>query len=422
MTMNKNGQLFNSKTDPIPRLRPELDIIPVKNNGQSYLYFHDLRGYATKNFVLQHQAGTMLSLLDGQKSIEDLRKYLGQDISPDQLLDYVRFLDENRLLCSKHYKQHAEHIEQLYEEAQVHKSVTAGSSYPADPEALQKYLDEAFAKHDYVHQNINEKDIKALYAPHIDPRVGLDSYVNAFSAIEDIQPGRVIILATSHYGGLYPAQYENSPFIVSRKNFELPLRTIEADQKAIDELLLQSSAMGISGNDRAHRIEHSIELHLLFLSYLWDHNFQIVPILVRGFDELYYMEQGHLARQITQFGNYLNEQYGQDKETFFLISGDLAHIGKKFGDNQPASHLFSEVKSFDRMFITYAEQGNKKALLNLMKKQYDPYRICGFPPLYSFLSSIPNVKGIELSYDLWDESERESAVTFGSILYKQLHK
>jgi hypothetical protein len=53
-----------------------------------------------------------------------------------------------------------------------------------------------------------------------------------------------------------------------------------------------------------------------------------------------------------------------------------------------------------------------------MSEKYDPYRICGYPPLYSFLKTKPDLKGEVLTYDIWDESERESGVSFGSIIYR----
>lgn len=417
--MSNNGKLFSSKTDPIPRIRPELDIIPIENNGESLLYFRDSLGYATDNFAVNRQVGPLLSMFDGKNSIEELKPYLGDGVTPDQLLDYIQFLDKHRLLLTPHFKKHANRIEQEYESATTHQSITAGSSYPADPDELRSFLDDAFSSHEAPQSNIEPKSIKALYAPHIDPRVGLDSYVKAFSPLKNLKPKRVVILATSHYSGMYPDLYDNKPFIISQKNFALPLYTFESDSEAIDKILNYPDDMGLSASDRAHRIEHSIELHLLFLSYLWDHEVDIVPILVRGFDQLYYKEDGHLGKQVDRFGQYLKANFGSDDETLFLISGDLAHIGKKFGDEKPASHMFSEVKSFDHMFMTYAENNNLGALLNLMKEQYDPYRICGFAPLYSFLSSAPDLKGTRLSYDLWDETERESAVSFGSILYSR---
>jgi AmmeMemoRadiSam system protein B len=409
-----NDILFNSKTDPIPPLRRDLQIIPIQENGSALLYFHDQREYATANFALKREAGQLLSLFDGQKSINDLAPHLGTGISKDDLLQFIQLLDKNRVLASRHFDQHAETVVADYEASTIHQSVTAGNTYPAEPGELKNYLDEAFAE-----ENIRAVDsAKALYAPHIDPRVAPDSYVKAFAPISDLKPRRVVMLATSHHAGLYPDLYQNDPFILIDKDFKMPLGTIPRDQEAIQELQDADAEMGISSHDRAHRMEHSLELHLLFLSYLWDHNYEIVPFLIRGLDDLYYMEDGHLGRQLDNFSTFLNKKYGDDNDTFFLISGDLAHIGKKFGDDAPAATMFDDIENFDKQFLDYGSNNNRESMLALMQEEYDPYRICGFPPLYTFLQTMPNVEGEILSYDVWDERERESAVTFGSILYQ----
>ncbi|MGK7370631.1 MAG: hypothetical protein ACNS64_10475, partial [Candidatus Halalkalibacterium sp. M3_1C_030] len=140
-----NNELFNSKTDPIPEVRRSIEIIPVENNGHSYLYFHDSLGYATPDFALDRQVASLLSLLDGSKSIRDLSPYLGENVTEDQLLHYIRFLDENCLLHSAHFKEHAEKIEQTYEKSDVHNAVTAGLSYPDEPRELKNYLEDAFS-------------------------------------------------------------------------------------------------------------------------------------------------------------------------------------------------------------------------------------------------------------------------------------
>jgi AmmeMemoRadiSam system protein B len=410
------AELFNSKATPIPAIRRDLEIIPVKQNGSSFLYIHDSRGYTTPNLALQPQIEPLLSLIDGSKSINDLEPYVGRDVSKSQLLQFVQFLDENRLLASDFLRNYIRETEERYEQSTVHQSVTAGSSYPADREELKRYLDEGFSQYE---NGISIDSIKALYAPHIDPRVGLQSYVKAFSSIRNLKPKRVVIIATSHYAGLHPEIYQNNPFILVSKDFEMPFGTIKRDQAAINALLTDGKKAGISTQDRAHRMEHSIELHLLFLSYLWQHEFEIVPFLVSGLEDLYYLKNGALGQQMNHFSQLLNNQFGNDEETLFLISGDLAHVGKKFGDADAASTLFDEIRAFDREFLGRASKNQPEELLSLMKEEMDPFRICGFPPLYSFLQSMPDLKGKILSYDLWDESERESAVTYGSIVFSK---
>lgn len=412
------NNLFNSLTDPVPPLRREIQVIPIEQNGEQFLYFQDMMGYAATDFAVPYSARDILSLLNGRNSVSDMAQYAGEGVTKDQILHYVQFLDKNRLLHSAHFKEQVRQIENKYEQAEIHQSVTAGNSYPADPDELKAFLDEAFSRHEQAEP---AEQAKALYAPHIDPQVGIKSYVQAFSSIQKLRPKRVVILATSHYAGLHEELYRDTPFIITGKSFGLPNGKVNSDHEAIQKLKkIQSEKgnLGISFSDRAHRTEHSIELHLLFLNHIWNHSFEVLPVLVSGIDELFYTDDNHIARKIRAFSTYLFENYGDDEDTFFLISGDLAHIGRKFGDPQPARDLFPKVKAFDEAFLTISASGDTEGLLDLMKEDYDPFRICGFPPLYTFLKEFSNLNGTVLDYDLWDEAERESAVSFGSILYK----
>jgi AmmeMemoRadiSam system protein B len=409
-------KIFDSYTDPIPNLRYDIQRIPIQDNGRSFIYFYDQLGYSTPDFALPTDAEPILSLMDGTRSVNDIIKFSSDEVTKEQILGYARFLDENGLLDSEYFSEHAELIESEYENSETHHSITAGSSYPNESKELSTFLNEAFENHE---NSEPVKTAKALYAPHIDPRFGMASYVKAFSAIKNLKPKRVFILATSHYSGLYNNEYSNKPFILSNKDFDLPNGLVKTDKKTISLIKEQTShdeIFGTSFSDRAHRIEHSIELPLLFLNHIWQHDFEIIPILIGNFDQLYYAKDGFLAHQIEAFTYLLNQQFN-DNDTFFLISGDLAHFGKKFGDQQTASELFDKVKAFDEAFLEVGANNDPETMLEIMSSKYDPYRICGFPPLYTFLKAFPNHEGKVISRELWDETERKSAVSFGSILF-----
>lgn len=410
--------IFNSYTDPIPPLRFDVQIIPIKQDGETYLYFQDQYGYATSNFAVPQSARSIFSLFDGHRSVEDLMEFTGNDVTKEQILKYVQFLDENALLHSQYFREHAEKIEAEYEASDIHHSITAGFSYPDDPKEMEHFLNEAFEK---LPSSDPVQTATALYAPHIDLRFGLNSYVKAFSAIKDLKPKRVVMLGTSHYSGLYPDIYEERPFVISDKDFKMVNGMVKVDQESTQKIREQigeeAEHYGVTFQDRAHRIEHSIEQHLIFINHLWDHDFSIIPIVVGSLDELFYKADGFQGQQVENFSGLLAELFGNDEDTFFLISGDLAHIGKKFGDDKPAKEMFENIRNFDESFLDFGASGSPQKLLGLMSEKYDPYRICGYPPLYSFLKTLPNLTGEVLTYDIWDEEERESGVSFGSILY-----
>ncbi len=413
--------LFNSLTEPIPGIRGELDIIPIHHEGRELLYFHDMLGYATDNFVLDRSVGPLMVHFTGRRTVNEILDVIhnqgSSDIGEPDLLRFIRLLDQNRILRSVYFRKISEHFEEEFESMDVRPPVTAGNSYPSDPKELRRQFDEAFSRSG-ANTQTNGLVVKALYAPHIDPRVGMSSYVKAFGPLRSLRPKRVVLLATSHYAGLYNRRYLGKPFILTEKDFQTPLGIVKNDRESIRELAMLTNA-GISTSDRAHRIEHSIELHLIFLKYLWSHEFSLVPILVGSLDELLYMPDGDLGTKMVNLSDALNRMFGDDPETLFLISGDLAHFGKKFGDKLPASTYFEEVHRFDKQLLRAAEKATPDAFFDVMKTNNDQYRICGFPPLMTFLNAIPGLEGRQTSYDLWDERERESAVTFGSILYYQ---
>jgi MEMO1 family protein len=405
--------LFDSTTLPIPPLRRDVQVIPVEDNGRSLLVFYDPMKVSTPGFALDRSVEPVLSLIDGQKSLDQLIPYFGDGVSAKELLKFIQMLDEQNLLDSEKFRKHSDLIETKFEEAEIRPPALAGSSYPADKNEAESFLRDIMQKSNG--SSVSESPGKALYAPHIDLRVGAQQYAEAFSSLKKIKPSRVVILATAHYSGYYPDVYDGFPFIGSEKDYELPGRILKADRRIVQELARKGDETGFTTRDRAHRIEHSIETHLLFANHIWKHNFSIVPVLVAGLDEIFYKPDGDTGRKIEQFSNHIRQLDTED--TFYLISGDLSHVGRKFGDTQPAGMMRKVVENFDRQFIETASENDPHQLLGHIGENYDAYRVCGFPPLFTFLKAFPGHKGIRLNYHWWDEKERESAVSFGSILY-----
>lgn len=394
----------------MPPVRRDIQMVPVQTNGDFYFYFYDALKYANPEFSLKRQIEPILSLLNGRLSIEQIQQMMGGSIKKNDLLKFIQMLDQELLLETDHYKDYSRSIEQQYEKQSVRQPVLAGSSYPEDKKLV----------HDFVEELMNsEKNLpdyqpqKALFAPHIDTDIGGKSYAKAFTKLKSLTPKRVVILATSHYSGYFPDLYSNKPFIGTRKTHLSPTGNLKIDQNYHDELLSNSESIGYTEKDRAHRTEHSIELHLLFANHVWNHEFKIVPILIGSFEELFYKRDGTLRNYLDNFSNLIASL--DDPDTFYLISGDLSHIGMKFGDNRPASNMRNRVSVFDKAFLELASRNRSDDLVEHISSGYDPFRVCGFPPILTFLKSFPRSRGQILDYQWWDESDRHSAVSYGVI-------
>ncbi|MBK7186350.1 MAG: AmmeMemoRadiSam system protein B [Ignavibacteria bacterium] len=101
---------------------------------------------------------------------------------------------------------------------------------------------------------------------------------------------------------------------------------------------LSESLPGVAKTDIAHRPEHSLELHLVGLQHTWEgRSYTVVPILVT----MAALENGVLE----QAAEVLREAVAASgRKAIWLISGDLAHVGKKFGDDLPAQAFIGDVK------------------------------------------------------------------------------
>jgi len=405
--------IFNSIKKRIPEIRRDLQIIPVSDNGRTLLYFHDSMGYMPPHFALDASVEPLLNMFTGTYSIEEMVKLTDHQLQADVLLGFTQLLDENLAIKSDYFRHQTEKINDLFEKGSERKSLLAGQIYPDEPEELNRYLKEIFQN---ISVNKEEHKLpRALYAPHIDIGVGQRQYAEAFVNLKNLKPKRVIILGTAHYASYFGNFYENCPFIGSEKVYELPGSRFHPDKEVLQHLNKNEDLNGFTLNDRAHRMEHSIEIHLLFVRNFWQHDFKIVPILVGGFDELFYMPDGDLGLKIQRFAADLKNWV--DDDTFILVSGDLSHVGRKFGDTDSAGKMKNWVSEMDKKFLQFAAEGSSGQILALLAESYDRTRICGFPPLYLLLNMLQKHEGSIINYHWWDEIETESAVSFGSILY-----
>lgn len=144
MTGEKQESLFNSFDQPIPPVRYDIQQIPIQQNGEELLYFYDSLSYCTSDFTLPADSQSILSLLDGNRSIDDLIGLSHGEVSKNDLLNYVRYLDEHGILHSENFKQLSKNIETDYEQSGYHISNTAGISFPNTPTQLIQYLNKAF--------------------------------------------------------------------------------------------------------------------------------------------------------------------------------------------------------------------------------------------------------------------------------------
>jgi AmmeMemoRadiSam system protein B len=177
----------------------------------------------------------------------------------------------------------------------------AGSFYPGSPDALAAALREAFA--DAVIPTTGSAIPKALIVPHAgyvySGAIAASAYARILPARSTIR--RVVLLGPSH------RVYVRGLAVPSVDAFRTPLGIVPIDASGRETAL---ELPGVRVDDRAHALEHSLEVQLPFLQTVLD-DFALIPFSVGD-------------ATADEVAAVLEACWG-GSETLVVISTDLSH-------------------------------------------------------------------------------------------------
>jgi MEMO1 family protein len=160
--------------------------------------------------------------------------------------------------------------------APLRRAVVAGSFYEGTAEALRSQIEGCFLHHlgpgKLPVVNLSGKrQILGLVCPHAGYMYSGAVAANAyFSLASDGKPDVVVVLGPNHTG------YGNPLSIMNRGAWRTPLGDVEIDSEVADTIAQEVGIVDV--DEVAHSHEHSIEVQLPFLQYLYDSSFKFVPI------------------------------------------------------------------------------------------------------------------------------------------------
>src|SRR5262249_50971840 len=104
----------------------------------------------------------------------------------------------------------------------------------------------------------------------------------------------------------------------------------------------------------------------------------------------------------------------------YLISGDLAHLGPKFGDpHHVGESVLTHSREQDRTHLRYAEAADPNGFFRLVAEEGDRRRICGLAPTYVVLEVVQPSHGRLLHYDQYVHPLGHESVSFASMAFYQ---
>lgn len=396
-------------TTPLPPVRDDITAVEY---APGMIVIYDEAGYATENVTLSIDMVEWLAELDGIRSALDLARMSAQSGEPfdsETFIAVVEVLESGGFLESDTYHGLRRQVDESFGRADYRPAVFSGQSYPSEPSELTAMLEQILTS--VPDDLIPDEPPMAIVAPHIDLRVGGQSYGPAYRALARSDAETFVIFGTSH-------QMSYDTFMISSKDYETPLGMLPTDRELIEEFR-SLLPFELTRDDRAHRQEHSIEFQALFIRHLFrDRDVRIVPILTGSLHQ--YVECGERNAEederLTNIYSALHEASRRLRRRVCYVAGaDMSHIGRKFGDDCDAVEILAEAHTMDRMILECVERVDAGSFLSILAQNQNKYRVCGIAPIYATLRTARASYGCLLAYDTWDERSRGSAVTFASL-------
>jgi AmmeMemoRadiSam system protein B len=391
------------------KLREDLEVSLIQEANNHFIYINDPLLIAEPIGLPFSYYPFIQLLMEG--------KMTATEIAADSAAEQIRLSEEKvHVLLSNMEELSLLETERTRIAIENMKSYVAGNlrnsychsfSYPDTALELDRFLDQILSSG----EEKPKVQLKGLLAPHIDLRIeeAWSVYANSFLPLKNASEiDTLILLGTAHYKS-------SADFMFTKKDFVTPYGTAQTDMELLTAI---QESVEIHFDDIAHYKEHSLEFHLLFAQKLLPNkNFKILPILTGS--PFNYVEDGLTPdtneSYVAQINAIKKAVETTGKKVLILASGDMSHVGRKFGDDFPAGTEVIRINTEDKLIIGNLKTRDKNNFFNQIIEFGDRNRMCGVAPFYAALSLIDRKKTVNVGYDMWLEDETESLVSFAGF-------
>ncbi|MCJ7423819.1 AmmeMemoRadiSam system protein B [Candidatus Bathyarchaeota archaeon] len=245
----------------------------------------------------------------------------------------------------------------------------AGAFYERNAESLKEQIEACFL-HRFGPGKLPEVNdaslsrVVGLICPHAGYMFSGPIASHAYYRLAvDGRPDTVVILGPNHTG-------QGSALAAMREGFwRTPLGDVEVDTETANRIVRGSNIIDI--DDSAHNLEHSIEVQLPFLQYLYGQEFKIVPICFLMQDLTSARDVGHVLGKVLAGRNAV-----------VIASSDMTHYETQEEALKNDMLAIEAVQAMDEdKFYSIIEEHNISA--------------CGYGPIVTLITAAKLMSGKE---------------------------
>lgn len=406
-----------------PKMRP-VTAFPVMYSGKEMICLKDASGLAENTIVVPKPVFFIISLLDGENSVQDIQaaymRRFGDMLFSDHIQKFIDELDKNLFLEGERFQAYHQRLKTEFKNAATRPFLHLGDGPHHDSPRLKRELASYYSHPDGpgdISPEIPTGNIKGIMVPHIDYMRGGPCYAWGYRGMETLDDVDTFIILGINHMAAEPL------FSVTPKPFETPLGLMDTDRDFVRALIENCNQDLIEG-EFYHRGEHSVELQTVWLKHLYadKDDVKIVPVLCGSFD-------GFIARgispiqdvRVSGFVNTVKETIAASgRKVCLMASVDLSHIGPQFGDERRVSPGdLNDIRGADLEILRSVEALDREGFWQGVARDANKRHICGLSAIYTLLSIIEVRCGKLLKYSQWRDEQGWSCVTFASMVFCQ---
>jgi AmmeMemoRadiSam system protein B len=278
----------------------------------------------------------------------------------------------------------------------IRRPTQAGAFYEGDAEALKTQIENCFRQGPKKLAQVNRsgaRRVVGLVCPHagymFSGAVAASAY---YELAQDGKPDTVVILGPNHTG------YGSALSLMNEGFWRTPLGDVEVDGETANQIMHETRLVDV--DDAAHRFEHSIEVQLPFLQFLYGSEFKFVPVCFQMQDLASAVEVGNALVKVLA-----------SKNAVVIASSDMTHY-------EPQGNAAAK----DKAALEAVEKMDEKRFHSIIETQN--VTACGYGPIAAVITAAKGLGAKEAKLLCYKNSgditgDYSSVVGYAAVSFKK---